>query len=265
MLKLSHLVLAIGVLAAPAPAVADLSIGFGSPHVSIGINLPSYPDFDVVPGYPVYYAPRVNGNFFFYDGMYWVYQDDNWYSSDWYNGPWGYVDPYEVPEFVLRVPVRYYRQPPPLFLHWRANAPPRWGDHWGHDWNQRRSGWDRWDRRSVPKAAPLPTYQRQFGGDHYPRQVEQQRHLNQQHYSYQPRDPVVRRHYQERATPRSEAPRAQPRDERNDRMQAGPERKPGRETRQEEQRKPDQGKDRGQNDRDRNDRDDRKDRDERGR
>jgi hypothetical protein len=26
-----------------------------------------------VPGLPVYYAPSVNSNFFFYDGMYWVY------------------------------------------------------------------------------------------------------------------------------------------------------------------------------------------------
>ena len=41
-----------------------------------------------VPGYPVYYAPDIGGNYFFYDGRYWVYQDDNWYSSSWYNGPW---------------------------------------------------------------------------------------------------------------------------------------------------------------------------------
>jgi len=38
--------------------------------VSIGINVPSYPELVRVPGYPVYYAPGLNSNFFFYDGSY---------------------------------------------------------------------------------------------------------------------------------------------------------------------------------------------------
>ena len=42
-----------------------------------------------VPGYPVYYAPGLVSNYFFNDGMYWVYQDDNRYASSWHNGPWG--------------------------------------------------------------------------------------------------------------------------------------------------------------------------------
>ena len=41
--------------------------------VNIGVNLPVYPQLVRVPGYPVYYAPQVNSNYFFYDGMYWVY------------------------------------------------------------------------------------------------------------------------------------------------------------------------------------------------
>jgi hypothetical protein len=85
-----------------------VSVGIGLPSVSIGINLPSFPSLVVVPGYPVYYAPRVDANLFFYDGVYWVYQENNWYASTWYNGPWGLVAPEIVPAFVLRVPVRYY-------------------------------------------------------------------------------------------------------------------------------------------------------------
>src|ERR1035437_301470 len=92
-------------------AVAQVNIGIGLPNVSIGINLPMYPELVPVPGYPVYYAPRVDANYFFYDGMYWVYQNDNWYASSWYNGPWGYVEPQVVPLFILRIPVSYYRQP----------------------------------------------------------------------------------------------------------------------------------------------------------
>src|SRR5512133_2145507 len=90
------------------PAVAQVSIGISTPGVSIGINMPVYPQFVRVPNYPVYYAPRLQANLFFYDGMYWVYQHDNWYTSTWYNGPWWLVNPQAVPLYVLRIPVRYY-------------------------------------------------------------------------------------------------------------------------------------------------------------
>ena len=174
------------------PAMAQLSIGIGFPGVSIGINLPLFPELVRIPGYPVYYAPRVNSNFFFYDGMYWVYQNDNWYASSWYNGPWGLVAPEVVPLYVLRIPVRYYQSPPEYFRGWRPDAPPRWGDHWGNDWAQHRGGWDKWNRRSAPAPAPLPVYQRQYSGERYPQQIEQQRDLRNQNYKYQPRDALVK-------------------------------------------------------------------------
>ncbi|MBC7962170.1 MAG: hypothetical protein H7Y05_04430 [Steroidobacteraceae bacterium] len=177
-------------------ATAEVSIGIGLPSVSIGINLPVFPELVPVPGYPVYYAPRLDGNYFFYDGMYWVYQDDNWYASSWYNGPWSFVEPEVVPLFILRVPVRYYRQPPVYFRGWQSNAAPRWDRHWGHEWEQHRRGWDRWDRRSAPTRAPLPVYQRQYSRDRYPH-VEQQHQLRSQSYRYQPRDRAVRQHFQQ--------------------------------------------------------------------
>jgi hypothetical protein len=186
-------------------APAQVSIGIGLPGVSIGINLPVYPELVPVPGYPVYYAPRVSSNYFFYDGLYWVYQSDNWYASSWYNGPWGLVVPEAVPLYVLRVPVRYYRRPPPYFHEWQADAPPRWGDHWGNEWKQRRGDWDHWDRHSAPPRAPLPTYQRQYSGNRYP-PVEQQPVLQGQKYKYQPRDPVVQQHYQTQRIPGAPAP-----------------------------------------------------------
>ena len=187
--------------------LAQVSIGIGLPSVSIGINLPMYPELVQVPDYPVYYAPRLNSNFFFYDGLYWVYQDDDWYASDWYNGPWERVAPQVVPLFVLRIPVRYYRVPPVYFRGWQADAPPRWGVHWGPSWARGRSGWDRWNRSSAPAAAPLPDYQRHYSGDRYPR-VEQQRELHGENYRYQPRDVVVRQRFQEQeqAAPRAPAP-----------------------------------------------------------
>ncbi|MGB9082672.1 MAG: hypothetical protein WCD00_15355 [Desulfuromonadaceae bacterium] len=185
---------------------AQVSIGIGLPNLSIGINLPLYPELAPVPGYPVYYAPQVNGNYFFYDGMYWVYQDDNWYASTWYNGPWAFVEPYAVPLYILRIPVRYYRQPPVYFRGWQSNAPPRWGQHWGREWEQRRGGWDKWNRSSVPARAPRPTYQRQYSGERYPRQIEQQQTLRSRSYRYQPRDTAVRQHIQQYPGQRTSAP-----------------------------------------------------------
>ncbi len=189
---------------------AQVSVGIGFPGVSIGINLPVYPQLVAVPGYPVYYAPQVNSNYFFYDGMYWVYQQDNWYASSWYNGPWALVRPDVVPLFVLRVPVRYYRQPPVYFRGWRSDAPPRWGEHWGNTWEQHHSGWDRWDRGAVPAPAPLPVYQRQYSGSHYP-QFEQQQALQSRNYRYQPHEPVVQQHYQAQQRPSAPAPSPQAR------------------------------------------------------
>jgi hypothetical protein len=181
-----------------AVVVACMLLGTCAPagaQVSIGVNLGVYPDLVAVPGYPVYYAPRLDSNLFFYDGLYWVYAQDRWYASSWYDGPWDAVAPEWVPLFVLRVPVRYYRQPPGYFGGWAPEAPPHWGEHWGRDWEQRRSGWDRWDRASAPAPAPLPTYQREYSGERYPR-GDQQLAIRNQNYHYQPREAAVRQQFQ---------------------------------------------------------------------
>jgi hypothetical protein len=196
--------LTFGVASAPQ---AQVSIGISTPNVSIGINVPSYPAMTVIPGYPVYYAPQLDTNYFYYDGLYWVYAYDNWYSSYWYNGPWTVVAPTYVPVYILRVPVRYYRVVPVYFRNWHPDAPPHWGQRWGRDWERRRSGWDRWDRDAAPRPAPLPTYQRQYTGERYPRR-EQQVVLHDQNYRYQPRDHFVREHYQKERAQRAPAPQA---------------------------------------------------------
>jgi hypothetical protein len=205
--------------APPYPPSSHVSVGVGYPGVNIGINFSTYPDLVQIPGYPVYYGPRVDSNYFFYDGLYWVFLGDDWYASSWYNGPWDRVDYYDVPAYVLRVPVRYYRQPPSYFRGWRADAPPRWGDHWGRDWEQRRSGWDRWDRGSVPVPAPLPTYQRNYSGDRYPRAVEQQHTIRSEYYRYQPREPVTQQYFKPRVQQEQQDQRQQDQRQQDQRQQ----------------------------------------------
>jgi hypothetical protein len=210
--------------AVATPASAQLSFGYSAPGVSIGINLPVYPALQPIPGYPVYYAPGVGANYFFYDGLYWVFDGDNWYESPWYNGPWSLVDPYAVPVFLLRVPVRYYAHPPGYFRAWAYDAAPRWGDHWGHSWASRRAGWDRWNRNAVPRAAPLPTYQRAYTGSRYPQNVAEQATIASRSYTYQPRDAVVRQRFQERrAQVQATAPQQAPQyTQRQERIQQAP-------------------------------------------
>jgi hypothetical protein len=193
-MRKSSLVMALMLCCGIGAAEAQVSVGFSVPGVSFGINMPTYPNLVPVPGYPVYYDPQASANYFFYDGMYWVLANDNWYASTWYNGPWELVAPDAVPLFILRVPVRYYREPPAYFHGWSANDAPRWGDHWGNSWQQSHNGWDNWNHSSIPARAPLPVYQRQYSGNRYP-QGEQQQALNSQNYHYQPHDAVVQRSY----------------------------------------------------------------------
>ena len=179
----------IGLLMALAAATASEA----AVNVSIGINIPTYPRLVAVPGTAVYYAPAVDANYFFYDGLYWVFDGDEWLASSWYNGPWRSVGPEYVPGYLWQVPVRYYRRPPVYFQSWRRDIAPRWGEHWGADWRYRHDGWD---RRARYAPAPLPSYQRQYSGSRYP-QAEQQTQILSQYYRYQPREQAVREQYRQ--------------------------------------------------------------------
>ena len=189
-------------------AVGRMQVGVAvaAPGLSIGINIPAYPQLIPIPGYPAYYAPSVSANLFFYDGLYWVYAGDNWYYSSWYDGPWSLAEPELVPDFILRIPILYYRSPPPYFLHWNRAAPPRWGEHWGRGWEEHRRGWDRWDRAHVPPRAPLPGYQGGFPRGRYPG-ADGRRNLENRYYHYRPQDPRDRsRLEQAPQVPRTVAP-----------------------------------------------------------
>jgi hypothetical protein len=119
----------------PVLAQVSVGVGIGLPGVSIGNNVPAYPELVPVPGYPVYYAPRMHSNYFFYDGMYWVYADDNWYASSWYNGPWALVGPEVCACVHPQNPCALLPCPPTYFHAWRRDSAPRWGEHWGNQGN----------------------------------------------------------------------------------------------------------------------------------
>jgi len=188
---MKKLLAALAIVAATAfPAAAQ-------EYYDIDVDLPEYPQMQPVPDSPVYYAPGVDSNYFFYDGLYWDYYGDRWYASPWYNGPWSWVDPVYVPTYVLWVPISYYHKPHHHWSSWRRDRPPRWGDHWGRDWQARHN--DIYRGRSGGTArAPLPDYQRGYNRANYPRQATQQNTLHSQHYAYRPQENVGQRYYDQR-------------------------------------------------------------------
>jgi hypothetical protein len=207
---MKRLIVALGIaLAGIGPAAAQVTFGYSSGPVSIGINVPVYPQLTPVPGYPVYYAPGVATNYFFYDGLYWVFNNGGWYQSNWYNGPWYAVPPDAVPVFLLRVPVRYYHYPPAFFHGWNAAYAPHWDEHYGHAWSEHHADWNHWDRAHAPRPAPLPTYQRAYSGDRYPHDAAQAARVHENQYHYQPRDQVVQQHYQQHREMAHNAPQPQ--------------------------------------------------------
>src|SRR6266699_3531365 len=106
------IVLAAGLLAAPARA-ADVHIG-----INIGVPPP-----------PVYYAPSLPYNYFYYGGLYYTLHDDHWFYAASFNGPWSFVTVERLPRPIFAVPVRYYKVKPEK---WKKHGPPPWARH-GHE------------------------------------------------------------------------------------------------------------------------------------
>jgi hypothetical protein len=177
-------------------------------YYDIDVDLPAYPEMQAIPESPVYYAPGVDSNYFYYDGLYWDYNNDGWYASPWYNGPWSYVDPVYVPTYVLWVPIAYYHRPPHYFRGWRPNGPPHWAQHWGNDWQRRHNEAYRGNTNANIARAPLPRYQQQYTRQNYPRAVTQQAAIHNQHFNYQPRETIARQQYQSRGMGQNQIQRA---------------------------------------------------------
>jgi hypothetical protein len=101
-----------------------INIGLGVPP----IVLTAPPQLMVVPGTPVYYAPGVSANLFFYKGRYYTVANGVWAMARAYTGPWAVIQIGQVPAPVVAVPVEYYKIPPG---HLKKHGPPPWAGQ-GH-------------------------------------------------------------------------------------------------------------------------------------
>lgn len=91
-------------------ADVDVHIGIGAPLPIVVIQEP--PAVVLVPGMPVYYAPDVGINLFFYSGRWYRKHNGHWYIATYYNGPWAYLSAQRVPAVFIHLPADYYRIPP---------------------------------------------------------------------------------------------------------------------------------------------------------
>src|SRR5437667_10199884 len=103
------IVLAAGLLAEPARATdvhIGINIGTLPPPPPVVVEAP--PPLVVVPRTPVYYAPALPYNYFYYGGLYYTLHEDHWFYAASFNGPWSFVTIEHVPRPILAVPVPYY-------------------------------------------------------------------------------------------------------------------------------------------------------------
>src|SRR3989475_11749634 len=121
--KVIFLLVALLVAAVAVPVHAQV-------RVEIGIHLPAPPALVVIPGTPVYSAPRAPANVFFYAHEYWIFADGGWYVGPTWNGPCAGVEPPYVPAPILQVPVRHYPVPPPHWSQRPRDGPPHRGAHY---------------------------------------------------------------------------------------------------------------------------------------
>jgi hypothetical protein len=107
---------ALGVIV-PSMVAAQVNIGIniGTPPPSPPpIVLTAPPQFVVIPGTQVFYAPDVPHNYFFYGGKYYTFHEGAWFLAPAHHGPWTFLAVEHVPPPLRRVPPGYYKVPPAI-------------------------------------------------------------------------------------------------------------------------------------------------------
>lgn len=125
-------------LAAPALAGVSINVGLGIPIPVPVVVVPAPPQVVVIPGTPVYYAPGLNVDVFFYSGYWWTPYQGYWYRSPYYSGPWAYAP--APPRVFLHLPP-HYREMSRVQPHIPYG---QFHDHW-RDWEGERRN-PRWDK-----------------------------------------------------------------------------------------------------------------------
>jgi hypothetical protein len=88
-------------------AVEDEPIGKVLPPVKLHGPHPVV----MIPGTYVYRIPEIDVSILFYEGYWYRPCDGNWFWAESNNGPWWYIEPFEVPMALIRLPPEYRQEP----------------------------------------------------------------------------------------------------------------------------------------------------------
>jgi len=137
-------------LAVPAAAGVNVNIGIGVPIAAPVVVVPAAPSMVVVPGTPVYYAPGLNVDVFFYGGFWWTPHNGYWFRANTYDGPWAVV--HQPPPTIVRMPHNYrqlvVREKPMPYGQWKKMHAREFREEHhegrpgggGRDWDDRGGG-----------------------------------------------------------------------------------------------------------------------------
>jgi hypothetical protein len=189
--NMRHLILATSIatsmlLYAAVPAHAQVSVGIQSHGVSIGFNVSAYPRMVAIPGYPVYYDPRMSSNYFFYDGLYWVVPGQQLVFERLVRWPVGPDRAAVCARVRAARSGSLLRPAASLFCRLERGCCPALGEYWGNDWQQQRSGWDSLGSSIRLSSRAVAGLSAQYSGSRYPRAVDQQYSIQATNYRYHP-------------------------------------------------------------------------------
>lgn len=124
--------------AMPARSEAAVSVGVslhvGDPYRGLSLHFRSNPDMALIPATQVYYTRNYDHDLYRYGRSWYYVEDDCWYQSSSYNGPFVQIDVSSVPRQIYTVPTSYRRA-------W--GGPPAHAPAYGYRRNQGQSGYDR--------------------------------------------------------------------------------------------------------------------------
>jgi hypothetical protein len=95
-----------------SPAVAQAQVNVNVTLAPPPVIFPAPPRVVVIPKTPVAYVPDTTYNVFVYDHRYYSFHDGGWFVATGHRGPWIAIGLPQVPQPVIAVPVRYYKDPP---------------------------------------------------------------------------------------------------------------------------------------------------------
>lgn len=112
MILFGFIFLGISYLFSPERTLAEINV-----NMDIGLPLPIIvipepPVVVLIPGTPVYHAPHVGIDIFFYSNRWYRKHNGRWYKASYYNGPWAYLPVQRIPVALVNLPPDYRHIPP---------------------------------------------------------------------------------------------------------------------------------------------------------